>query len=353
MIEIDGSQGEGGGQILRTALALSLVTGKPFRIANIRAGRKKPGLLRQHLTAINAATEVGHAKAERVAIGSRVLTFHPGTVTPGTYEFAIGTAGSATLVLQTILPGLLCAGGESTLTLEGGTHNPFAPPFDYLQKTFLPQMDRLGAKVEALLERPGFYPAGGGRFRVFVHPSQSLAPFDLVERGAIQRRTVWAVVAGLPEHIARRETARVLERLTWPPETAADWWHGKRLERPQGPGNVVLVEIASEMVTEVFTGFGEKAVPAEAVADVVVDEVREYLASDVPVGRHLADQLLVPLAMAVSQHPGASARYRTLPPTRHTTTNIAVIRSFLGVDIQVREAAPRTWEILISHRGGP
>lgn len=143
-----------------------------------------------------------------------------------------------------------------------------------------------------------------------------------------------------------------LARLTWAPETVADWWHDKRLERPQGPGNVILVEVASEMVTEVFTGFGEKAVPAEAVADAVVDEVREYLASDVPVGRHLADQLLVPLAMAVSQHVGAPARYRTLPPTRHTTTNIGVIRMFLDVDIQLRETAPRSWEVQITRKGG-
>ena len=166
MIEIDGSQGEGGGQILRTALALALVTGKPFRITNIRAGRKKPGLLRQHLTAIQAAMAVGGAAAEGATIGSRDLVFHPGAITPGTYRFAVGTAGSTTLVLQTILPALLCAGGESMLTLEGGTHNPFAPPFDFLQTTFLPQVNRLGPKVEAVLERPGFYPAGGGRFRV-------------------------------------------------------------------------------------------------------------------------------------------------------------------------------------------
>jgi RNA 3'-terminal phosphate cyclase (ATP) len=212
-------------------------------------------------------------------------------------------------------------------------------------------VNRLGPKVEAVLERPGFYPAGGGRFRVVIHPSQSLVPFDLVARGAIHRRGVYAVVAGLPEHIARRETARVLARLTWSPETAADWWRDKRLERPQGPGNVVLVEIASEMVTEVFTGFGEKVVPAETVADAVVDEVREYLASDVPVGRHLADQLLIPFAMAVGQHAGAAARYRTLPPTRHTTTNIAVIRTFLDVDIQLREVAPRSWEIQINRKG--
>ena len=142
MLTIDGSFGEGGGQILRTSLALSLVTGKPFRIGNIRAGRKNPGLLRQHLTAVNAATEISRAEVTGAAIGSRELTFAPGSVVSGNYAFAVGTAGSTTLVLQTVLPALLVASGKSKLILEGGTHNPFAPPFDFLEKAFLPLVNR-------------------------------------------------------------------------------------------------------------------------------------------------------------------------------------------------------------------
>jgi RNA 3'-terminal phosphate cyclase (ATP) len=161
MLTIDGSQSEGGGQVLRSSLALSLVTGRPFAIENIRAGRKKPGLLRQHLTAVLAAAEVSAAEVEGAALASRRLLFRPGRVRAGDYAFRVGTAGSATLVLQTVLPALLLAEGESTLTLEGGTHNPMAPPVDFLENAYLPLVNRLGPRVKVQLVRPGFYPAGG------------------------------------------------------------------------------------------------------------------------------------------------------------------------------------------------
>ena len=171
ILTIDGSYGEGGGQVLRSSLAMSLVTGRPFVIENIRAGRKKPGLMRQHLTAVNAAVEVSHAEAAGAAIDSARLEFRPGQVTAGKYKFSVGTAGSATLVLQTVLPALLLADGESHLTLEGGTHNPFAPPLDFLTKAYLPLVNRMGPKVTVdPFYRPGFYPAGGGKFTVHVQP---------------------------------------------------------------------------------------------------------------------------------------------------------------------------------------
>ena len=166
MLLIDGSQGEGGGQILRTALGLSLVTGTAFRIEKIRAGRAKPGLLRQHLTAVNAATVIGDALVDGAELGSPALVFRPRSVRPGAYRFAVGTAGSASLVLQTVLPPLLTAGASSILTLEGGTHNPWAPPFDFLARAFLPLLERMGAPVRAAIQRYGFYPAGGGQFTV-------------------------------------------------------------------------------------------------------------------------------------------------------------------------------------------
>ena len=164
MITIDGSAGEGGGQILRSSLALSLVTGQPFRMERIRAKRQKPGLLRQHLTAVEAAKAVGCAEVSGETLGSQTLDFRPGPVTPGNYRFAVGTAGSATLVLQTVLPALLTASDPSTLTLEGGTHNPLAPSFDFLDRCFMPLIHRMGPSVELELKRPGFFPAGGGRF---------------------------------------------------------------------------------------------------------------------------------------------------------------------------------------------
>src|SRR5512136_2571133 len=179
MITIDGSQGEGGGQILRTSLALSLVTGQPFRMERIRAKRQKPGLLKQHLTAVEAAKTVGCAEVTGAALGSQTLEFKPGPVTPGNYRFAVGTAGSATLVLQTVLPPLLVASGPSTLTLEGGTHNPFAPPFDFLARCFAPVVERMGPRIELKLHRPGFFPAGGGQFEAQITPVNRLKPIDL------------------------------------------------------------------------------------------------------------------------------------------------------------------------------
>ena len=261
MITIDGSYGEGGGQILRTSLALSLVTGQPFSIHNIRAGRKKPGLMRQHLTAVNAAAEIGQAAIEGNIIGSQAFTFAPEMIKPGKFDFAIGSAGSCTLVFQTILPALLIAGEPSEIILEGGTHNPFAPPFDFLEKAFLPVINRMGPKVDAVLEKPGFYPAGGGRFRVSINPAV-LNRIDLLERGNIIHKTARASVANLPVKIANRELTVIREQLDWGKELLK----AVNVENSQGPGNILTVEIESENITEVFTGFGEKGISAEKVA---------------------------------------------------------------------------------------
>ena len=320
MIVIDGSVGEGGGQILRTSLALSLVTGQAFGVENIRAGRTKPGLLRQHLTAVNAAAEVGQAKVSGAALNSRSLSFEPGKIAPGDYTFAVGTAGSATLVLQTVLPALLTASGKSTLALEGGTHNPFAPPFDFLQRSFLPLVERMGPRVSANLERYGFYPAGGGRFTVSIEPSR-LAPLHLLERGAIRRRAARAISVSIPAHVAERELRVVAEKLGWPAENLqAETGH-----RSAGPGNVLLAELETEAHTEVFTGFGERGITAERVALKVVDQVREYLASTAPVGEYLADQLLLPLALA------GGGSFRAVKITRHAQTNMEIVAQFLRV----------------------
>jgi RNA 3'-terminal phosphate cyclase (ATP) len=327
MILIDGSLGEGGGQILRSALALSMVTGKPFRIEKIRAHRAKPGLLRQHLTAVTAAAEISGADVEGAAIGSARLTFTPGRIRPGSYAFAIGTAGSTTLVLQAVLPALLTADGPSSLILEGGTHNTMAPPVDFLREAFLPLIGRMGPRVEARLERAGFYPAGGGKITVRIEPAARLAPLALTDRGAILSRRAVATVAGLSRRIAERELAVVGRKLNWAPESFAV----SELPADQGPGNVLILEIASENVTEVFTGFGERGVTSEAVAERAVAEAREYLAAGVPVGRHLADQLMLPMALA------GEGSFVTLPLTRHATTNLEIIRAFLDIDVATRQ----------------
>ena len=343
MIIIDGSLGEGGGQILRTALALSLVTGKPFRMENIRAKRDKPGLLRQHLTAVNAAVEVGNAQVEGNTIGSRTLSFAPGTIKAGAYRWAIGTAGSATLVLQTVLPCLLTADQPSELVLEGGTHNPYAPPFDFLENAFLPLLNRMGPTVLAKLERPGFYPAGGGKFTVAITPARRLARLDLTERGEIVKREGKAVVSQLSRKIAEIELAVLQAKLGWEPECL----RVEDVSNPRGPGNILICTVASQNVTEVFTGFGERGVPAERVALATVEEVREYLAAGVPVGRHLADQLLIPMALA------GGGKFRTLPPTRHSLTNLEVLKKFLDLEITVTKQDRPVWDVEIASASVP
>jgi RNA 3'-terminal phosphate cyclase (ATP) len=334
MLTIDGSSGEGGGQILRTSLALSLVTGTPVRVARIRARRARPGLMRQHLTAVRAAAEVGRAEVSGAELGSTEVTFRPREVTPGDYHFAIGTAGSATLVLQTVLPGLLHAAGPSRVTLEGGTHNPMAPPFDFLDRAYLPLVRRMGAQVTATLERRGFYPAGGGRFQVEIAPAP-LSRLDLLERGEVRAQRLVATVVNLPGSIAAREIAAALEVLGWD----RSCYQQEVLKGEQGPGNAVTIDIESEHVTDVFTAFGEKGVRAEAVGERVAREAAAYLEAGVPAGEHLADQLLLPIALA------GGGSFRTMAPSSHTTTHAALIEQILGLKVRIEQVSERAWQV--------
>jgi RNA 3'-terminal phosphate cyclase (ATP) len=336
MLTIDGSRGEGGGQILRTSLALSLVTGKPFRMEKIRVRRPKPGLRRQHLTAVLAAAEVGQARVDGAVLNCQELLFAPGEVRPGEYHFDVGTAGSTTLVLQTVLPALMTAEGPSQLRLEGGTHNVYAPPVDFLEKAFLPILGRMGPEVEITLERAGFYPAGGGSIWVTIRPQPHLRRLDLPERGKILRREVTGVVSRLPLHIAEREVDSARRRLAWPAGCVS-----VREVDSAGPGNVLTIAVHSEHVTEVFTGFGRRGVPAEKVAAGAAREARRYLQAGVPVGEHLADQLLVPMAVS------GGGSFRTLAPSSHTMTNVETLRCFLDVSISTEQSDKDTWQVTV------
>jgi len=335
MITIDGSQGEGGGQILRTSLALSLVTGQPFRMERIRAKRQKPGLLKQHLTAVEAAKTVGCGEVEGAALSSQTLEFRPGPITPGNYRFAVGTAGSATLVLQTVLPALLTASSRSTLTLEGGTHNPMAPPFDFLAKCFMPLIHRMGASVELELRRHGFFPAGGGRFHARIEPAKKLPRLDLLERGPVRSRQARILVSKLPEHIGQRELAVVRDELKWREDECAI----ETVQYPVGPGNAVVLAIESEHVIGVFTGFGERGRPAEEVAKSAVEAAKAWLEAGVPVDEHLADQLLIPLVLA------GGGTFRTTKPSLHMTTNAQVIQRFVTIPIRTEQESELVWRV--------
>jgi RNA 3'-terminal phosphate cyclase (ATP) len=326
MLSIDGSEGEGGGQVLRTALALSAVTGTPFRIERIRGGRSKPGLLRQHLTAVNAMTEICDARVEGAELGSQTLSFAPRAVKHGEHTFAVGTAGSATLVFQTVLPALLAAEGCSRIRFEGGTHNPMSPPFEHLAQTFLPLLGRMGARVSVALLRAGFYPAGGGAFEASIESSGVLAKLELLERGAIEKLRIRAVVANLSDRIAEREAKTLASALCDHPLD----FETERLESA-GPGNVAFVAVHAEHITETFVGFGEIGVRAEKVVHRLAGQVRKHLATDAPVSEHLADQLLIPCALA-----GGGA-YRASVISEHTRTNAAIIERFLKVKVAIED----------------
>ncbi len=342
MITIDGSQGEGGGQIIRTSLALSLITGKPFRVERVRARREKPGLQRQHLTAVRAAAAIGDAQVEGATLGATAFTFHPGRVKPGEYHFPIGTAGSTMLVFQTILPPLMIASGPSTLSFEGGTHNPHAPPFEFIDKTFLPLVGRMGPRVTVELTRYGFYPPGGGRFDARIEPAArgALAPLELLTRGHINARRARALVVKLPPTVGERELGVVAERLGWG-ASPGDELRVETSQNAVSPGNVLTLEIESEHLSEVFTGIGERGLRAETVAERAADEARAYLETGAPVGEHLADQLLIPFALA------GGGSYATGQPSQHTLTNIEVVRTFLDVQITSRPLGGNVWKIEI------
>jgi RNA 3'-terminal phosphate cyclase (ATP) len=335
MWTVDGSRGEGGGQVLRTALTASLLKQEPIRIRDIRKNRSKPGLLPSHLAAVRAAVAVSGGRAVGDELRSTEIEFHPGPLRPGQHTFSIGTAGSTTLVLQTVLLPLLEDGGAFEIALEGGTHNPKAPPFDFLARTYVPVLRKLGARIDVALNRVGFAPRGGGAFTARIEASEDFpGEVALEERGRVKSTRVRSLLSHLPEHIAERQIARLEGRLMPRPSEA-------RIETiaAAGPGNVVMIEVESDALTEIFTAFGRRHVGAEQIADEVWSEVVFYLESRAVVGPHLADQL-VPI-MALRQRGG----FLTVYPTLHTHTQVELVNELFETSIRVDEIDPKTWRI--------
>ena len=335
-IDIDGSRGEGGGQILRTGLALSIITGRPIAIRNIRAGRAKSGLRRQHLACVLAAQELCGATVYGAEISSKYLEFTPGPIQREALAIDIGTAGSTTLVVQTILVPALAANRALRATVHGGTHNPMAPPFEFLDRVFLPHLRAMGANVTLTLDRHGF--AGGGhraiekdvkdrgQLTLVIEPGE-LRPIHVVDAGPITARSATAVLARLPTHVGDRELAVVRDSLGF---AAAEC--SLREIGDAGTGNVLLLEVERAQGRELIAGFGEQGTRAELVASRACADLAAFLAADVPVGEHLADQLLLPLAIA------GGGSFRCAPLSRHATTNIETIGLFLEVPIHVEPA---------------
>jgi RNA 3'-terminal phosphate cyclase (ATP) len=330
-IQLDGSAG--GGQMLRTALSLAMVTGQPFRMTHIRGKRRKPGLMRQHLTCVRAACAVSDGTADGAELNSTELVFRAGKVRPGSYEFAIGTAGSTGLLMQTLLPALWLAGGPSTLRLSGGTHNPLAPPFEFLDRVFLPALARMGAKAEMSLIESGFAPAGGGTVECRIEPCSGFQKIDWRERGEIVSTAVRVPLRHLPVSIADRVLDAALA--VFPCEDA-----GVEIREP-GPGRglACLVEARFEHGAELTSSFGEQGVSAEKVGRRAGKMMHDFLGTGAAVGRHLADQLLLPMALA------GGGRFTTMVPDDHLATNLAVIAKFLPGGFTVEKPSSALWEV--------
>jgi RNA 3'-phosphate cyclase len=325
VLELDGSFGEGGGQILRTSLALSLVTGRAFHLRNVRARRAKPGLQPQHLMSVRAAAAIGQAETRGASLRSSDLVFQPGSVVPGKYHFDIGTAGATGLVLHTIyLPLAWKTAAPSEVTFTGGTHVKASPCFHFLDAAWRRYMELLGIQVGLRMIRPGFYPRGGGVVQAFIQPCARIEALRLTEWSEIRRITGVSAVAGLPEAIAARQARRAasrLERSGIDLELKQQTWQG-------GPGTVLTLELDSQHVPTFFFGLGERGKPAEKVADEAAEQALAYLAARQPVDLHSADQLVLPLALAE----GAS-ELRVAEVTSHLLTNVAVIQRFLEREI--------------------
>jgi RNA 3'-terminal phosphate cyclase (ATP) len=325
-VYIDGSTGEGGGQILRTSLALACITGKAVHIDNIRAARRNPGLAKQHLVCVQAACEICGGQCHGAALGSKVLDFKPGPVRGGDFSFDIGSAGSASLVIQTVLPALFLADRPSTVTVTGGTHNPMAPPFDFLAETFLPAIASAGFRADCRLVRHGFFPAGGGKMTIDIQPwrknaSRKVDFCEPVREPQIHGRIY---TAKLPAHIAQRQ-----ERLLLQSGLNMDDVEHIEVTDSAGPGNCAMIRLCSSSRMIVFTAFGMKGKASERVIGEVVTLARDFLASGAAIDHFLADQLLIYIAIM------KDGRYTTNELSTHLRTNMEIIQEFLPVNFNV------------------
>jgi len=327
LIPIDGAVGEGGGQILRTALALSVITGQGFEITRIRAGRLRPGLRPQHVAAVRAAAMICHAKVGGAFEGSPDMRFEPGDLSPGDFRFEIDTAGASTLVMQTVLAPLATAAQPSTIAVSGGTHVPASPSFHFLSRHWLALVARLGLHARAELVRAGFYPKGGGEIRAQVEPWTRPASLQLDDRGPLVALRGVSGAARLKGGVAERQRDAAAGLL----------WEKRRLEiewetvdlLSGSPGSFVMLEAVYERGRGAFSRLGERGVAAETVGEHAARELLAFLEAEGAVDGHAADQMAVPLALARG---GGSVT--TSEVTKHLET-VAQILSLFGIGARV------------------
>jgi RNA 3'-terminal phosphate cyclase (ATP) len=351
MIDIDASYGEGGGQVVRTSLALSAITGQPVSLRRIRAGRRKPGLKPQHLTAVRAMAKICHAKLEGARLNSQALTFTPrSTPIAGTYTFDVaqaakgGSAGSTSLILQTVLLPLALVEGTSRITLRGGTHVAWSPPFDYIKRVYLPALARMGLKAKVNIRRWGWYPLGGGEVSATIQGQGTgvgqqwtrgtIGSLDLDERGMLLRVRGLSASSNLPKHIRTRQERAALQALRSSGLNARI----DLIDAPsKGQGTVVFLWAEFENSVAGFTSLGERGKPAERVAQEAAREMVDFAHSDSGLDHYLADQLVLPMALA-----GDRSHFRTTRVTQHLLTNAWVVNRFFPgcVNVEGEEGQP-------------
>ncbi|MCK5809510.1 MAG: RNA 3'-terminal phosphate cyclase [Cocleimonas sp.] len=331
--QIDGSSGEGGGQILRTSLTMSMVTGIPVQIKNIRSGRNKPGLQNQHLACVHAAQAISKATVHGVKKNSQQLVFQPNAVEAGEYQFKIGTAGSTALVMQTVVPALMLAGKESILHFEGGTHNPWAPSFDFIANAYLPMLKRMGIDIEVKIDRYGFFPHGGGRWSAIIKAKTAMQRLEVLERGDLLSQEAVISASNIASHIPQREIT-ALASLDWPKDAFKSEW-----VEAIGAGNIVSLRLFYQNCSEVIESIGRRGLRAEKVSMIAINLLQQYLSAKAPIGEYLADQLLLPMVI------GHGGVFRTSNPSLHTLTNKKVIESFTDQIFLFNKIEKGIWEI--------
>lgn len=351
IVQIDGSYGEGGGQILRTALSLSAIAGRSLEIFNIRAGRKAPGLKPQHLMSAKAAAAVTGGRLEHAELSSRILRFFPGAAASGRYCFDVAdikaSAGATGLIFQTIAPVLAFAGGPSEVIIRGGTHVPWSPPADYLKEIFIPAVAKSGIEINMAVRKFGFYPVGGGEVAVAIQQRKKpLQSISLTERGRLERLVLISAVANLPLSIAERQKARTLKRLEIPDLKLQIQSIITEVPSP-GKGTFLFIIAEFENLKAGFIGLGAIGKRAETVADEAADDFLHYLNSAGALDPHLADQMVLYMALASGESSFTTSRI-----TNHLLTNIWVIEQFLPVHFEVKGMIGEEGRVAVKGAGG-
>jgi RNA 3'-terminal phosphate cyclase (ATP) len=327
MLTLDGAKGEGGGQILRSALSISILTQEPFVIKNIRAGRKKPGLAAQHLTSVTAAAQICRANVQGAEIGSMTLQFEPQQTQAGRYSWDVKTAGATTLVLQTVFLPLARPGASSEVTIFGGTHVPWSPCYHFLQLNWLHFMRKIGFNADIELLTAGYYPQGGGQIRTTIEPVTEIAPLNCVERGKLIRIKAISAVSNLTQSIAVRQANQGQSRL----RAAGYAVQSELIELPaKNPGTMYLLLAEFEHSQCCYFGLGARGKPAEKVADEAVDLFLNYMETDAALDERLADQVVLPLALSRQK-----SFFTTSRITQHLLTNLETLRTFNFLNFEI------------------